>query len=98
MKTEIEGEVTAETILSQCMRMSNDKIWAFFEFCPHIDEIIVRVRSADENSSDFYNSFYEPNYGKSLADIMQDLIEIQYESEARCDDASRPDEVSQVQP
>ena len=82
MKTKIEGRITPETILSQCIRMSNDNIWAAFEYCPHLarpNKVIVRVRLANVENSEFYNSFYEPNYDKDLPEILQDLIGLEYQ-------------------
>ena len=81
----IEGKVTASTVLEQCQRMSNDHIWAFFEYLPHLDtknRFSVRVKLADTNK-DFYNTWDMENFGKSLANILQDLIAIQYEYEQR---------------
>ena len=82
MKTKIEGEVTAETILSQCIRMSNDNIWAFFEYNPHLEpdnRVCVSVKPGDIDADNIYNTWDDLN--KSLADIMSDLIKIQYEQE-----------------
>ena len=81
----IEGEVTALTVLDQCMRMSNDHIWAFFETMPNLkekDAFSVRVKLAGVKV-DFYNTWHMENWNKSLADILQDLIAIQYEYEQR---------------
>ena len=84
--TDIEGEVTASTVLEQCQRMSNDHIWAFFEYLPHLkaeNKISIRVKLAVEDEKDFYNTWDMENFGKSLANILQDLIAIQYECEQR---------------
>ena len=86
MKTEIEGEVTASTILEQCVRMSNDNIWAFFSYSPHLDEknrVSVRVSPADIDADCVYISSNIENYDKSLAEIMQDLISIEYQDKEK---------------
>ena len=80
MTANMKGEVTASTILEQCQRMSNDNIWAFFDFNPHLDEknrVLVRVKPADLESDDIYSSW--DNFDKPLAEIMQDLIGIEYQ-------------------
>ena len=78
----MKGKVTAETILSQCMRMSNDSLHAFFDYSPHMDEenrVQVYVKVDGER---VYNS-YDSDYGKPLTDILQALIALQYEQEAK---------------
>ena len=77
----IDGEVTAETILSQCMRMSNDSIHAFFNYSPHLDEVNQIQVIVKFNDKQIYNSY--EHYGSSLAETLQDLIAISYEQEAK---------------
>ena len=82
MTTTIEGKITPETILSQCMRMSNDSLHAYFDYSPHLDEenqiqVYVKV-----NGMRIYNS-YDSDYGVPLAEVLQALIALQYEQEAR---------------
>ena len=86
MKTEIKGEVTASTILEQCIRMSNGNIWAFFNYSPHLDaehKVNVRVHPARLSSAVFYETLSTKNYDKSLAEIMQDLISIEYQDKEK---------------
>ena len=73
----MEGEITPSTILEQCQRISNSNIHAFFFYSPHLDEenrvqVLVKL-----NDAQIYNSY--DNYGSPLADIMQDLIGIEYQ-------------------
>ena len=76
---EMQGEITAETILRQCILMSNDKILADCSFNAHIKAIVVLVCDADKDRHKlFYNDvYYYDMESKSLADIYQDLISIQ---------------------
>ena len=84
MKTMIKGEVTAETILSQCIRMSNDKLFTFCDWASHTNEIRVRVMVDDWHNDPIYRELHYIDLScscPSLADIMSDLIKIQYDSE-----------------
>ena len=81
MKTTIKGEVTEETILKQCISMSNDSVHAFFNYSPHLDEgnrVMVKVKVNDVNIYDSYD-----HYGESLAGMLQGLIALQYEIESK---------------
>ena len=82
---ELQGEITAETIFRQCILMSNDKILADCSFNAHVKAIVVLVCDTDK---DRYKPFYDEVYyydmeSKSLADIYQDLIAIEYEHEQK---------------
>lgn len=80
---QIEGEVTASTVLEQCISMSkNSELDAFFSYSGHIDKHHVYVNyKATYNPNDAdNNTIYNSIHGnKSLADIYQDLIKIEIE-------------------
>lgn len=75
-----EGEVTASTVLEQCIMMSQNKnIDAFYSYSGHIDKHHIYVNyKTDYSSEDVPNTIYNSLYSdKSLAEIYQDLIKIE---------------------
>ena len=77
MPAKTVGEVTPETILSQCVRMSNDSLHAFFDYSPHMDEenrVQVYVKLDGERIYNSYDSFGQP-----LTEVLQALIAIEYQ-------------------
>ena len=79
MKTTIKGEVTEETILKQCISMSNDNIHAFFNYSPHLDEGNRLHITVKLNGVQIYSNYDTGNYNKSIAELLQDLIKIESE-------------------
>ena len=77
--SEIQGEITPEKILRQCILMSNNNILAFFSYSPHIQVFNVYVTEDRCGVSPFYNGnhYVGKDFGKSLAEIYQDLIAIE---------------------
>ena len=83
MTANMEGKVTEEAILTQCISMSNDNIHAFFNYSPHLEEGNRLHITVKYNNEQIYSNYETGNYNKSPAELLQDLIAIQYEAEAR---------------
>jgi hypothetical protein len=83
--TDINGKVTAETVLSQCIRMNNDKLSSYYTFNGTIKAHIVSVYDniKDKNKPLYIEVHYEDIESPSLADILSDLIGILYEYEQK---------------
>ena len=73
----MKGKITPETVLSQCIRMSNDKIQAVFSFNGVINAYSVWVYECDRSEPFYSETHFKSVESKSLAEIYQDLIKIQ---------------------
>ena len=62
--------------------MSNDNLWAFFNFSPHLsanNQVGVTVNLGNLKDESIYNYWDDENCNKTLTELLQDLIKIESE-------------------